>query len=96
MDPSALYGAEWTEVNNLLSSLWLVVGLVLFFVTNLIVGLVFIPSLVSSYHVPSKAHNARPVFYFLALASFAAASALFVRVVDIAGLIEDLYANYWI
>ena len=96
MDPSALSGGEWIEINNLVSSLWLMVGLTLFFVTNLTIGLVFVPTLVSSYHIPAKAQKARPVFYLIALASFAGAVALFVRVVDLAGLIENLYPTYWI
>ena len=96
MDPSALSGGEWIEINNLVSSLWLMMGLILFFVTNLIVGLVFVPTLVASYHIPPKAHKARPVFYALALASFAGAVALFVRVVDLAGLLENVYPTYWI
>ena len=96
MDPSALSGGEWIEINNLVSSLWLMVGLILFFVTNLMIGLVFIPTLVASYHVPAKAHKTRPVFYLIALASFAGAVALFARVVDIAGLLENLYPTYWI
>ena len=58
--------------------------------------LVFVPTLVSSYHIPPKAHKARPVFYALALASFAGAVALFVRVVDLAGLLEHVYPTYWI
>ncbi len=96
MDPSALSGGQWTEINNLLSSLWLMVALILFFVTNLMIGIVFIPTLVSSYHIPSKANKTRPVFVALALACFAAAVALFVRVVDLAGLLKDVFPNYWI
>ncbi len=96
MDPSAVSGGEWIEINNLVSSLWLMVGLVLFFVTNLVVGLVFVPTLVASYHIPPKAHKVRPVFYALALTSFAGAVALFVRVFDLAGLLEHVYPTYWI
>ena len=96
MDPAGLSGVEWTDIDRLITGLWLMMGLVLFFVTNLLIGLVFIPSLVSSYHLPSAAEKARPVFYVLGLASFAAAIGLLVRVVDLADVIDRIYPDYWI
>ena len=96
MDPSGLSGVEWADINGLITGLWLMVGLALFFVTNLLIGLVFIPSLVSSYHLPPVAEKARPVFYAVALASFAVAIGFLVWVIDLADVIDRFYPDYWI
>ena len=96
MDPSGLSGVEWTDIDKLITSIWLMVGLVLFFVTNLMIGLIFIPSLVSSYHIPIKAEKTRPMFYLVALASLAAALVLLGRAIDLGDVIDRFFADYWI
>lgn len=96
MDPSPVSGVQWLEIDNAMASLWMFAGLVLFFVTNAIIGLIFIPTLVSSYHIPHKANKVRPVFYLLAALSMAGAVGMFLRTAYFAGVIEQIYPNYWI
>ncbi len=96
MDPAALSGAEWSSIGSLLSNLWIVVALVVFFGTNMMVGHILIPSLVASYHLPSGAQKARPFFYAVAIASIVGAVVVFVRVIQATEVLERFWSNYWI
>ncbi len=96
MDPTPLTNSEWTEIGRILTNLWLMVALVIFFSTNLLVGHIIIPSLVASHHVPTALQKTRPLFYALAIAGFAAALAVLLMTIDLAGVIADIFETYWI
>ena len=96
MDPTPLANPEWTDIGNLLAGLWIIVGLIVFMATNVIIGHIFIPSLVASYHLPSQLQKARPVFYALAIAAFGLAVLVLVLVIDLADVIARIYETYWI
>jgi hypothetical protein len=96
MDPSALGGSEWSEIGKLMTNLWLVVLFVVLFASNMLLGHNFIPSLVASQHVPRAAQKARPLFYLLAIISFALAVFFLVRVIDLAGVLRRIWESYWI
>ena len=96
MDPIALSNAEWTEIGKLLTSLWMVVALIIVFATNMLVGLVFIPSLVASQHLPSSLQKTRVLFYAGAIVSFALAIVFLLAVIDRADIIDTLFEDYWI
>ena len=96
MDPAPLANNEWTEIGKLLTHLWISVGLVVFMATNLLVGHVFIPSLVASSHIPDMAQKSRPIFYALAILSSAAVVYVFIEIVELADVIRNIWPDYWI
>ena len=96
MDPTGLANPEWTEIGETLTMLWLVVASVVFLATNVIVGHIVIPSLVASGQIAANAQRARPVFYALALAGFAIGVFFFVQVIELAGVLERIWDDYWI
>jgi hypothetical protein len=96
MDPAALSGSEWSGLGSLLSNLWIVVALVVFFGTNMMVGHILIPSLVASAHLPGGAQKARPLFYVAAIASVAVAIVVLIQVIQDAEVLERFWSNYWI
>ena len=96
MDPTALANPEWTELGKLLTSLWIVVALVIVFATNMLMGLVFIPSLVGTGHLPANLSKTRVLFYAGAVVSIALAVVFLVRVIGLADVIDTIYKSYWI
>ena len=96
MDPTVLLHHEWSEIGKLLFNLWVMVGLIIAFATSMLFGHVFIPSLVATYHLPPIAQKARPLFYAFAIATFALAIVLLVRVIGQADVIARIYEDYWI
>ena len=60
MDPTPLATAEWTAIGKLITNLWIMVALVVFMATNVIIGLMFIPSLVASHQLPASVQKSRP------------------------------------
>ena len=96
MDPAPLANPEWLDIGKLLTALWGMVALVVFLATNVLIGHIFIPSLVASGHIPEQAQKTRPVFYVLALASFGATLFLLSEVVDLAGVLRIIWEDFWI
>ena len=60
MDPVSLFSNEWSEIGKLLTSLWIMVGLIVFVAANALISLIFIPSLVATFHLPPVAQKTRP------------------------------------
>ena len=96
MDPVALTNSEWTELGNLLTNLWFELALISSFAGNMIVGHIAIPSLVASHHAPEVFEKTRPIFYVLAILSFAVAVFVMVVIIGQAEVIERIYDDYWI
>ena len=96
MDPASLGNYEWTEIGKLLINLWVIVALIVSFAGNMMVGHIFIPSLVASRHIPPLAQKARPMFYAMAVLSVAAAAYVLYLVIGLSDVIERVYADYWI
>ena len=96
MDPAGLLSYEWSEIGKLLTSLWIMVGLIVFVATNVLISLIFIPSLVASFHLPPMAQKTRPLFYALAIASLALAVVVLIRFIDQSDVIARIYEDYWI
>ena len=96
MDPAVLTNSEWADIGRLLTNLWIVVGLVVFMATNILVGYIFIPSLVESYDLPANIQKMRPLFYVMAAISFGIAIYMFAVVVDLADVLSRIYDSYWI
>lgn len=96
MDPTTPTLADWGNISDLVTGMTVMVGLVIFFATNLIIGHIFIPSLVASSHIPEKMQKVRPALYALAIISFVATIFVLTIVIDRAGVIRDVYETFWI
>ncbi len=103
MDPAHLGAAEWAEVGKLVTNLWFMVGMIVLFSTNMLLGHVFVPSLVATRHLPESCSRTRPVFYALAIISFAAFVYFLIRTIDVAvlandgnGIIDRIFPKFWI
>jgi len=96
VDPAPIGSVEWREIGKLLSNLWIVVAFVVFFAANIILGHNLIPSLVASHHLRRSWLKIRPLFYAAAVVSFGLAMFVLSRVVELAGVLRDFWANYWI
>jgi hypothetical protein len=96
MDPSPLGSAEWTDIGSLVRNLWLMVALVIFFASNIIVGQIFIPSLVASHQLPVGMSKARPVFLALAVVSLGLVIVVLVQTIALSDVLERIYDTYWI
>ena len=96
MDPTTPTFADWGNINDIVLGMTVMVALVVSMATNMIIGHIFIPSLVASSHIPEKMQKARPAFYALAIISFAATIFVLTIVIDRAGVIRDVYETFWI
>ena len=96
MDPSPLSAVEWTQINELVTSLWIMVALVVFMATNALVGAIFIPSLIASKQLPPISEKTRPIFYALSLLSFIVVVIFAVKALGQASVIGKIYETYWI
>ena len=96
MDPTGLSTSEWSDIGRLLTYLWIVVALVASFSINMLIGHVFIPSLVSSFHLPGFLDKIRPAFYTLAVISLGVAVLVFVQALGLFGVLERIWDDYWI
>ena len=96
MDPGGLLYFEWSELGKLLINLWMIVGLVVFCVANMLIGHVLIPSLVATFEIPASIQKVRPLFLALALGSFGLAIFVLLQVINLAGVISRFWSDYWI
>ena len=96
MDPAALGNSEWADIGKLLTNLWIVVALIVFIATNILVGHIFIPSLVATHDLPASVQKTRPLFYAVAIISLGIAIYVFSVVVDLADVLSRFYDIYWI
>ena len=96
MDPTPLGSAEWTDIGSLVRNLWLIVALVIFFATNIIVGQIFIPSLVASHQLPVRLSKTRPVFLVLAVVSIGLAIVVLAQTIALSDVLGRIYDTYWI
>lgn len=96
MDPGSLLYFEWSELGKLLINLWIIVGLVVFCVANMLIGHVLIPSLVATFEIPASIQKVRPLFLALALGSFGLATFVLLQVINLAGVISRFWSDYWI
>ena len=96
MNPTALTNFEWTEIGRMLTTLWVVVIFIVLFASNMLLGHNFIPSLVASQHIPDSFQKVRPVLYGLAIIFFGLAVFFMIQVINLAGVLDRIWADYWI
>lgn len=96
MEPAPLGAFHWSELGSMLFALWMVVIFIVLFAANMIVGHNLIPSFVASGHVSQVWQRARIFFYACAIICFFLALFFFARMVDIGGVLNTFWADYWI
>ncbi len=96
MDPAPLANSQWSDIGSLLTGLWLMVGLVVFIASNVLIGHIFIPSLVASSHIPSGLQKARPAFYVLAVIGSFVTLFVLIQVIGLADVLDAFWPDYWI
>lgn len=73
-DPKTLTSASWNDVHNWLTLLWIYLPLAITFAFTILVAHAFIPSLISTRHLPVDANKVRlPLTVFALLVLIAAA-----------------------
>ena len=96
IDPRVIGLESWSELGQLLRSLWLAVLFIVLFASNMILGHIMIPSFLTSGHIPDSFRKARPPLYGLATVSFVLAMFFLARAVDYAGVLRNFWPDYWI
>jgi len=96
MDPSPLANTQWSDIGSLLYRIWLMVGLVVLMATNVLIGHIFIPSLVATFHLPSGIQKTRPAFYAIAATAAIAVVFVLIQVIGLADVLDTFWPDYWI
>ena len=96
MDPAALANPEWTQLENLVTNLWLMLGSIIIIGAIYVTAHIFIPSLVAAHHLPSIFNILRLPMYasmvFFIVVYFYFLSQAIVE----SDVIADIYETYWI
>jgi len=96
MDPGALGSYEWSEISKLVTNIVIMVGLIIFFAANMIIGHIVIPSMVASHHLPRDFQKSRPLFYGTAIISFGVAIYVAFLSIELGHVLSRFWDNYWI
>ncbi len=91
-DPSGLGTADWANLSNWLTLLWIFFPLMITFAFSMMIAHAFIPSAVETGHLPQKMSKLRlPLTVFGLLALVGAV----ILAVIVAGLATDTLGNIW-
>lgn len=75
-DPRGLAGSNWNDVHIWLTLLWIYFPLIITFAFTMLIAHAFIPSLVSTRHLPPKANKVRLPLTVFALVVLVAAAVI--------------------
>ena len=95
-DPKALTGANWNDIHNWLTFLWIYLPIVLTLAFTLLVAHAFIPSLVSTGHLHPGAQKLRAPMTVFALLVLVAAVVVMVFTIDQTLNIRDVWDRFLI
>ena len=95
-DPSYIDEPLWHGISVFLTHLIYVVFMIIGFSGNFLLAHAFIPSLVSSKHLPLIANKLRIVFYLGALVFFIAAIFFIIQTLNNLDVIPKIYDRWWI
>ena len=96
MDPAFLTNFEWTELGKTITLLWVFLLLIVLFAANLILAHVFIPSLVSTGHLPERILRLRNPLYGVAILFFGVAMYVIALASDRAHIVEDIWPRWYL
>ena len=95
-DPKALTSSNWNDIHNWLTFLWIYFPLVITFAFSMLVAHAFIPSLVSTRHLPPSANKIKTPLTVVALGVLAAAVVLMVLAINATLDVEKFWDRYLI
>lgn len=78
-DPHTLTSADWLNVHNWLTLLWIFFPLIITFAFSMMIAHAFIPSAVMTGHLPRSARHLRIPLTILGLLALAAALVFFIN-----------------
>lgn len=90
-DPKTLTSANWNDVQNWLRLLWIYLPLVITFAFTILVAHAFIPSLISTGHLPAEAHKVRLPLTMFALMVLIAAAVVMALAMNLTLAVK----NFW-
>ncbi len=96
-DPSGLGSADWANLSNWLTLLWVFFPLVITFAFSMMIAHAFIPSAVGTGHLPQKMSRLRLPITVFGLLALAGAVVMAILVAGLApDTLGDIWGNFWI
>lgn len=97
MDPAFITQPDWPRIFDLVHLFWALPLCVIGFAFSLLAVKAIIPSLVSTHHLsPERAHRLRPFFYGVSVISLGFLVWVVFNIVNLAGIIHEIYGKWWI
>jgi len=95
-DPAFITSVTWAEIGKWLHALWSFFFLTIVFGFSMLIGHAFIPSLVSTGHLPQHMLKMRRTFTAVAILALVAAMVFLSIAVARTALLENVYDRWWI
>ena len=96
MDPQYITSADWRDIGNLLTFIWLILVFNIGFGFNILMAHAIIPSLISSGHLPQRVNKARRLFYAGALGAISMTAFAIGRAFVEGQFLEGIWSRLWI
>lgn len=96
MDPEYITSADWRDIGNFLTFIWLILLFAIGFGFNFLMAHAIIPSLIGTGHLPQRVDKARRVFYGGAFAALSLVVFVIGRAVVEARFLEGIWSRLWI
>ncbi len=96
VDPASVNAELWSDIGNWLHWLWAYFFVIVTIAATFLTAHAFIPSLVSTGHLPSKFLALRGPMYLGVITLIGLAVFFMVLTVNNTLLLEDLYNRFWI
>ncbi|MSQ05581.1 MAG: hypothetical protein EXR54_03405 [Dehalococcoidia bacterium] len=95
-DPTALTSANWQDIHNWLTFFWIYFPLIITAAFCALTAHAFIPSLISTGHLPQSAGRFRKPLTIFGLLVLVVAAVLFVMVVKLTIRVENVWNRFLI
>jgi hypothetical protein len=95
-DPKALTSSNWNDIHNWLTFLWIYFPLIITFAFTMLVAHGFIPSLVSTKHLPQSANKIKAPLTVFALSVLGVAMVFMVLAINATLDVEKVWDRYLI
>ncbi len=96
-DPSGLGSADWANLSNWLTFLWIFFPLLITFAFSMLIAHGFIPSAVGTGHLPQKMSMLRlPLTVFGLAALSGAVIMMILAVIQAPETLGSIWRNFWI
>ena len=95
-DPKALTSANWGDIHNWLTYFWIYFPLIITAAFCALTAHAFIPSLISTGHLPQSAGRFRKPLTIFGLLVLVVAAVLFVMVVKLTLRVENIWNRFLI